>query len=366
MRALLVVLLPAVLILSGCGRSGTSPAPVEIDPDVAGTSLSGPYTHENLTVFLFHASTQDERDFLTLDEGLKDATVKITEKEREQVGELVIDNRSDRPLYIQEGERLQGGKQDRTVIASLVVPAHSGPTPLPTFCVEQSRWSEGARGRQFGFVANPALAPKAVRGAAKVEGNQQGVWQSVSAQKKTARTLLKTGITNSSINETFDAPEVRKVSDDYARALGAVVREHPDAVGVAVLVNNQFEEANVYPNHGVLQKLFPRLIQSYAVQAVMLRDQAGRQAPPSRDELTQLLAQSKEKSHTDKPIDSRNVGSVRELEGNRFVCTTRYDGRLVHWQLLQKVGATVVAREGGHAKEVSYKKERASRLGNDW
>jgi hypothetical protein len=363
------VLLPAVLVLAGCRRQEASPTTIDIDPVASTRSLSGPYTHENLTVFLLHADEQDGRDFLTLDEGLTTGTVKISEKEQEQVGELVIDNRSNRPLYLQEGERLQGGKQDRTIIASLVVPAHSGPTPLPTFCVEQSRWSEGDKGRHFGFVANPALAPKGVRGAAKVEGSQDGVWNTVMVQKATAVDAFQASNTNSSINETFDAPEVRKVSDEYARALGNVVRQHPDAVGVVVLVNGQFEEANIYPTHAVLNKLFPRLIQSYAIQAVMLRGQAGGQSLPSANEVARQLTESGEKSRTAKPINSRNKGEVRELEGNRFVCTTRYDGQLVHWQLLKKVGASrdFTGKDGERRKDFDKSREmRGAALGSEW
>jgi hypothetical protein len=339
MPILAAILLPAVLLLSGCRRQDAGTTAVEIDPEVGASSLSGPYTHENLTVFLIHAEAQDDRDFLTLDEGLTDGTVKISERAEEQVGELVIDNRSDRPLYLQEGERLQGGKQDRTIIASLVVPPRSGPMPLPAFCIEQGRWTEGDRGRSFGFVANAALAPKAVRGAAKVDGSQQSVWRSVSVQKQSAVLIFAAGNTNSSINETFDSPKVRKVSDRYARELGAAVDRHPGAVGVAVVVNGQFEEANIYPNHGVLKKLFPRLIQSYAVQAVMLKDQA-RQTLQSRDVVVKLLAEGKEKSRTERPINAQNTSQVREMEDNRFVCTTRYEGQLVHWQLLKKVGAS--------------------------
>src|SRR5207245_7218815 len=135
-------------------KAVSASAVVELD----GTAyqIRGPLTHEDLAVFLLCCDRQDQRDFLTLDEGLREGLVKITEQEQERVGALQIENLSDRPLYLQEGERLQGGKQDRTIISSLVVPPKSGKRSVPTFCVEASRWTEGAKGKSFGFTVNPA------------------------------------------------------------------------------------------------------------------------------------------------------------------------------------------------------------------
>src|SRR5262249_11105660 len=158
--------------------------------------------------------------FLTLDEGLKEGLVMISEQEQERVGALLIENKSNRPLYLQEGERLSGGKQDRTIISSLVIPPNSGKTTVPTFCVEHNRWVEGNKGREFGFTVNPALAPKGVRGAAKVEGSQDRVWGCVERQKASAQNKLQCPNTNSSVNEMLDAPQVQSISEEYATALG--------------------------------------------------------------------------------------------------------------------------------------------------
>ena len=77
--------------------------------------LSGPYAHQNLAVYLLHSDKRDDRDFITLNEGLKSGQVKVTELENEQVARLRIENQSDKPLFLQEGDRVTGGKQDRTL-----------------------------------------------------------------------------------------------------------------------------------------------------------------------------------------------------------------------------------------------------------
>jgi len=140
--------------------------------------VSGPYVHENLTIFLLHGKDQDDRDYLTLDQGLDRKLVTIGEKEREQVGELQLENKSDRYLFLQEGDRLQGGRQDRIIVTSLVVPPRSGKLTVPTFCIEQSRWQAGDGGTAFRNVRNTILAPQNVRAAAKVtpyRGGQSAV-----------------------------------------------------------------------------------------------------------------------------------------------------------------------------------------------
>jgi hypothetical protein len=359
------VFLAALVLLPGCRRpappngAGAGGPAEQVRLDSGAYHLSGPYAHENLAVFLIHSPDQDERDFLTLDEGLKTGVVKVTEQDQATVDTLRIDNQSDLPLFLQEGERLQGGRQDRTITASLVVPPRSGPLPLPAFCIEHGRWREGQSGLMFMCLSDGALAPKAVRGAAKVDHEQESVWSSVAAQKAYASSELKAPNTNTSGNEMLDSAQLRKISEEFAAALQDAFTQHPDAVGVAVVLNGQFEEADIYPNHAVCGKLGPRLIRAYGVQAAMLKDQAKDTAVPSAADMARLIADDgAEKSKREEKVDAHNACWVRELESKRFECATRYDGKLVHWQVLKKNGAGDGATLAAPA--------RSARLGNDW
>jgi hypothetical protein len=331
-------------------------ASAEVAAEVDGTTyrIRGPFTHQDLTVFLLCSNRQDRHDFLTLDEGLKEGLVTITEQEHERVGALWIENQSDRPLYLQEGERLIGGKQDRTIISSLVIPPNSGKTSVPTFCVERSRWVEGDKGRGFGFSLNPALAPKGVRGAAKVEGSQDRVWVCCAAQKVSAHKTLQCPNTTSSVNEMLDSPQVQAISEEYAAALGRALdrAENRDAVGMAIVWAGQIEEVNLYPTRALFRKLFPRLIRAYAVQAALLKDQPKGEGPVTDTAVAQFLRARDAKSQKKNALDAHNDVQVNELGENRFQCTTRYNGQSIHWQLMAK------NREGGTAG--------AKVLGSDW
>jgi outer membrane lipopolysaccharide assembly protein LptE/RlpB len=333
-RRRFTLLLPALLLVAGCGYNSSQQAAAPPEP-ADEPRLVGPFEHENVTVFLVCKKEQSDGDFLTLDEGLREGLVKVAEKEQEQVNELRLDNQSDRPLFLQEGDRLQGGKQDRTIIASMVIPPKSGPTTVPTMCIEQGRWTARDGRNAFGATANAALAPKEVRSAAKVSMSQGEVWQQVADQKVKAQAAYSAPNSNSSLNETLDAPPVKKLSDECARALGDKLDAHPDAVGVAIAVNGKIEEVNIYPNHALLRRLYPRLLQSYAVQAALEKDRAKEAAPVTAEAVTRFMKEGEAKASRTDTLDAGNTLRITDA-GGQAKCETFYAGQPVHYQVLSK------------------------------
>jgi hypothetical protein len=367
--ALLLAGVCALLAAAGC-QTRRTPDPqadaVPIDLDGVEGRLAGPFTHNNLTVFLIDSPRQDGRDFLTLDEGLADGRVAVFEEEGGRVEELRIDNRSDRPLYLQEGERLSGGKQDRTIAGSMVVPAHSGWTAVTAFCIEPHRWAEAGRGEEFARSLDDSLAPKGVRGEAKYARSQQGVWRGVARFKANAMTTFAARSVTSSLNEALDDPAVRGVVEEYAAALAGAAADDPDAVGVAVAVNGELEEADVYPNHAVFLKMYPRLIRSYAAQAELLKDLKGAAGAPTAEDVAGLLRGGAEHSRKDRKVDSRNTLEIAELEGGRFRCVSSYQGAVVHWQMMKKNGTPAEQGRAGEGRGDDKQNPRQARTGTDW
>ncbi len=160
--------------------------------------------------------------------------------------------------------------------------------------------------------------------------------------------VLNSPNTNSSLNETLDSPQVKAISDECAKALSAVLEEHPDAVGVAIVVNGAIEEVNIYPNHRLLGKLYPRLLQSYAVQAAMHKDKAEDAPALSGEDLKQFLTERQEKSRKEQNVNRDNRFLLRDLD-KKVVCETAYEGKPVHRQWMSKSPDTAVqgGRDGG-------------------
>ena len=107
---------------------------------MADHAVSGPYTHKNLTIFLLHDAGQSQsRAPLTLQEAMKRKLVVV--RETGDVNRLTIQNRSNQDVFVQAGDIVKGGQQDRVLALDLIVPPKSGRIPIDAFCVEQGRWS---------------------------------------------------------------------------------------------------------------------------------------------------------------------------------------------------------------------------------
>src|SRR5262245_64584891 len=80
-----------------------------------GPRITWPFTHGNLSVFLIHGKGQSSgRPLLTLQEAI--AQKKVVVHETGQVNELSVENVSaDADVYIQSGDIVKGGRQDRLI-----------------------------------------------------------------------------------------------------------------------------------------------------------------------------------------------------------------------------------------------------------
>src|SRR5215813_12410563 len=147
--------------------------------------VSGPYSHKNLTIFLLQCTTQrQDKTPLTLQEAMERKMVVV--HETGDVNNLAIENLSDEEVYVQSGDIVKGGKQDRVLALDLIVPPKSGRIPIESFCVEQGRWSGrgGEKVAEFNS-SEKTLNSKELKIAAKHSASQQEVWD------KVARTQAK-------------------------------------------------------------------------------------------------------------------------------------------------------------------------------
>ena len=88
------------------------------------TRISGPHVHENLAVYFVHGQSAPGPVPLTLEEALAKNAVQVIETDR--VNELQIENVGSEPVFIQSGDIVKGGKQDRVLTLSLLLVPNSG------------------------------------------------------------------------------------------------------------------------------------------------------------------------------------------------------------------------------------------------
>src|SRR5262249_6256470 len=143
---------------------------------------SGPYTHQNLTIFIFRGPDQlDGSHYIPLRDAME--TKQVVVHETGNVGELEAENLSDTSdIFIQAGDVLKGGRQDRTIAIDFIIPAKSGRVPIPAFCVESGRWHRRrAENQRLFSCSSHAVHAKSVRLAAKLRRSQSAVWEGVAA-----------------------------------------------------------------------------------------------------------------------------------------------------------------------------------------
>src|SRR5262249_50831519 len=124
----LIVVLFAGLLACGAEKE-TKPPAKPVDRPALDLRVTGPFTHENLTLFFIHGDDQIKgRKLLTLDEALEQK--KVVVHETKEVNKLSIENVSDDEVFVQAGDIVKGGQQDRILAFDMIVPKKSGKVPI--------------------------------------------------------------------------------------------------------------------------------------------------------------------------------------------------------------------------------------------
>lgn len=251
----------------------------------AGTAearISGPYQQDNLSVFLVHrapeATSSVAGTYVTLDEALASGAAVV--RETGDVNNLEVQNLSkDKTLFIQAGDIVKGGQQDRVLSVDLVLPPGAAPTSIAAFCVESGRWSaRGDEPVQNFSSAEKSLAGKELKLAAKSARSQSDVWNAVSVtQSKLAAALggeVAAAESPSSLQLTLEHDKVAEAVATRVAALHGLAAQHADAVGYIYAVNGRISGGDIYAGPELFRRLWPRLLEASAIEAVAERNGA--------------------------------------------------------------------------------------------
>ena len=273
-------------------------------------TLSGPFNHRNLQIFLVHGDTQlEERHYATLSEALEKGIVVV--KETGNVQELTIENRSKTlTVFLNAGDIVKGGRQDRTVRDDLFLPPLSGPVPLGTFCVEHGRWTGRGGESSSSFSANTkVLSSRELKMAARYGQNQGEVWNGVAEQQtrlndNVSRLAGKSVETRSSdsassLQLTLENKDLDRVKKQYLEKLGPILNGKTDVIGFVYIINGEINSAEVYNNKSLFRALWPKLLDSAVTEAI---------AECSSDKPFELVASSSVKGFFETAVS----GSVKE------------------------------------------------------
>jgi hypothetical protein len=325
MRTRFFAAVTVLMVVAGMVCLDMRPVHAGEQSSVSGYKVLEPIRHGSLTVFPIVApKSYATGEFMTLDEGLRSGDVVVTEygnvrgllrrhrtpamqhESGAEVNRLVLINNSKRPLLLLAGEIVTGGKQDRVIGKDRIVPAESDPVDLSVFCVEPGRWVAtsdhfGASGTTYassggGGIGRASggtmMAQPSVRAKAMGDKDQMQVWSEVrkqqasiagqmawapSASPMSANEIRST----SSYARVMENKDVKEKVDEIAapiqRNYESLIKQLRDrkAVGVVVAVNGRIIWADLFASTELLEKYWPKLVRSYASEAVVTRAKGG-------------------------------------------------------------------------------------------
>jgi hypothetical protein len=353
--------------------------------------VSGPHTHDNLSIYFVHGKSADGPVPLTLEEALAKGFVEV--HETDTVSQLVVENKGREEVFVHAGDIVKGGKQDRVVTASFVLPAQSKKIEMPVYCVEAGRWApRGAEdSRKFAtsaemlptkeaklaMMAAPAarsqipaagLSARADRpldrGDIRREdrdqrivglgepqqraettsnsteslterapaGGQSEVWRNVAAIQEKLSMKLKKKVASeesqSSLQLALENKDLVAEQDRYVKALQAAGEAENDIVGYAIAVNGKIASADVYPSNALFKKLWPRLLKTAVTEAIGADDVKDVKAPAKADVELFLARAPEAKEETATPVDG--FATTARAEAASYDNETTRGGKFLH------------------------------------
>ncbi|HMB26928.1 MAG TPA: DUF6569 family protein [Blastocatellia bacterium] len=330
--------------------------------------VSGPYSHKNLTIFLLHGADQrQDKTPLTLQEAMERKMVVV--HETGDVNNLAVENLSDEEVYVQSGDIVKGGRQDRVLALDLIVPPKSGMVQIASFCVEHGRWSGRGQEEAGQFASSrKALNSKDLKIAAKHSASQGEVWDKVAqSQAKLSAGIVAadpavatksappaqgqvaagggggagpgdragefsvaSSLSSSSLQLSLENENLKQVVDDYVKKLSPIIEGKNDVIGYVFAINGQINSADVYSSSALFKKLWPKLIESSATEAVGEFEKGKTYDQVKTEAVKTFLVDPESGKADEKEVTSRVTSVKRETEKN-LLFETRDRSRSKTW-----------------------------------
>ncbi len=329
--------------------------------------LSGPYTQNNLSIYLIHREGRTDGPApITLAEAMRQGLVQVVETG--SVSRLKVRNLGDREVFIQSGDIVKGGKQDRVLLTSLIIPPKSGYIPIGAFCVEQGRWARRgleniwafsmsayrmpsragkiAMMKSMGYEAAPEAGRlerlrerwpglRISQGPRRRMGSdyQGDVWRSVGAMQKALGRAMGARVADersrSSLQLSLENKRLASVLVDYEKALGGLSAKHPDAVGYVFSVNGRINSGDEFESTGLFRKLWSRQLKAAATEAIA-EQKAHERRQPTLAEVAAFIDSARAAKPASRAMPGGLNLETRRASGSYYMEVRRGNDRWVH------------------------------------
>ena len=308
-----------------------------------------PQRFKNMEIIPLFSSLDGSPGYLTLKEALEKGFLTITEVSRGgSVPELKVENRAEIPVLILDDEELVGARQNRVLNTTILLKEKSE-TVIPVTCTEQGRWSyvspvfacsdtglsSELRRRKAAHVTDSLAKSK------RFEADQADMWAGI------ARMSLGAGVT-SPTGAARDVYEARMA--DLNEYLGAF-KCMPHQKGMLVLVNGEVAGLDLIPLESACKILHPKLVKSYAMDALLQDEKKCDKASPDRAKLFLEEAASSEEAR----YDSIGYGRDYRFKGKAIVGSALvHREKVVHMAFFRTAGPDKEGQISGYRRPGNF------------
>ncbi len=300
-------------------------APLATRADSPTPRLGAPITYQNLTIFPVRGDASNKTVVpLTLQEAMDQKAIRV--RETGNVNSLEVENLGDKDIFIQAGDIVKGGRQDRVLSVDMVLNVKSGRVPIDAFCVEHGRWSGRGSEKADSFgSSNTALPSRTMKLATKpkvgeppnIAKPQQQVWDGVQdVQRKLAGNVggpVTAAPSPTSLQLTMENDKLKSSIGAYEKAFADMSNKTPDAVGYVMVINGKINSADIYNSPALFQRMWPKLLNAAAIEAIAEKNDASF-APVSGENVNGFLDQFAKAPSKLQMISPRMTLSAQENE----------------------------------------------------
>ena len=289
-------------------------------PNLETAAIGSPITRLGVSFFPIYLMDADLPEIST---GQESGLV-INELENPSVPTLLAHNPTPKPILVVEGQHFLGGKQNRTINGTVLVPAMTK-LEIPVSCLEQGRW-----GRERAYRQARTFAPRRVRLRkeefvnqsmalrASRRGDQSRVWSEVADVLQDAGTDSETSAA-SVIDEVYRRESRRGEAVEDLVGRGPLPRQS----GIAVAHGRWVAAIELFGSPVLLKAHWEALIRSYLLETVQ---PVGRPSPSRVLRILRRLG-----SLTSQNAQGVGLGIDQRVEDRKIVGQAlTLDGTVVH------------------------------------
>ena len=224
-------------------------------------NVSEPVEKNNITTFFLSSIEKNNNKYLSFSEAIAKNQVQISEVNKEGLlTKLSVSNKSSDNIIILNGELIIGTqiRQDRIVDSTVLIPGYAT-VLINTFCGEQYRWSPRLSNK-ISTSESLYFSSGRANNAADINtklSKQCRIWSEIS--EKISDFNIKS-FTNS-VDQIYKKKKVN------VEEIVNFFKIPSEAVGVALGINHQLVNIDIFSNNCMLQIYLPKIIRSIALDS---------------------------------------------------------------------------------------------------